>query len=167
MKLQVNRLLLSAFLACMSLGPLGAQVSSAVSGGTEDDITGLYTYLHEGESVQLNVQHGELTGWVTSYGLLESDRETLVDRFFQKAMLEGQNIYFITKPVHGSWVEFKGKVERGEAKSRVQEGFYLLTGMLTEYSTDADHHVSSRQRQAVFKLQANPNADPAEKKNTT
>jgi len=117
-----------------------------------EDISGMYSFLRDDESIQLNVQDGKLSGWVTSFGFLESDRDTLVDRFFQKAWLKDDQVYFITKPIHGCWVEFSGHVERGDVPTRAKEGYFRLVGSLTEYTTDADDKVSARHRDVVFKL---------------
>lgn len=117
-----------------------------------EDVSGMYSFLRDGESIQLNVQDGKLSGWVTSFGFLDSDRDTLVDRFFQKASLKDDQVYFITKPIHGCWVEFAGHVERGDVPTRAKEGYFRLVGSLTEYTTDADDKVSARRRDVVFKL---------------
>jgi len=118
-----------------------------------DDITGMYGFLRDGENIQLNVQNGVLDGWVHTYGMQESDRNIEMDRFFQRASLQGNQIYFITKPLHGAWVEFNGRIERGDAQTRAKEGYYRLVGKLTEYITDAEHNQSARQRDVVFKSQ--------------
>ena len=124
------------------------------SGAIREDISGMYSFLRDGESVQLNLQDGKLSGWVTTYGFLESDKDTLVDRFFKKASLQGDQVYFITKPLHGCWLEFTGRVERSDVPTRAKEGYFRLTGNLTEYTTDADDKVSAKRRDIVFKLAA-------------
>jgi hypothetical protein len=117
-----------------------------------DDITGMYSFLHDSEYIQLNLQNGQLSGWVTTFGFLESDRDTLIDRFFRQAGVHGNDIYFITKPLHGSWIEFSGHVERDpEVHTRAKEGYLRLAGRLTEYTTDEENKVSARTRDAVFK----------------
>ena len=118
-----------------------------------DDITGMYGFLRDGENIQLNVQNGVLDGWVHTYGMQESDRNIEMDRFFQRASLQGNQIYFVTKPLHGAWVEFTGRIERGDVQTRAKEGYYRLIGKLTEYITDAEHNQSARQRDVVFKSQ--------------
>ena len=88
-----------------------------------DDITGMYGFLRDGENIQLNVQNGVLDGWVHTYGMQESDRNIEMDRFFQRASLQGNQIYFVTKPLHGAWVEFNGRIERGDVQTRAKEGY--------------------------------------------
>lgn len=121
-----------------------------------DDVSGVYAFLRDGESIQLNVEHGKLSGWVSSFGFLESDKDTLLDRFFDKASLEGRHVYFISKRIHGCWIEFSGQVARGEGKLRGSEGYYVLTGTLTEYTTDSDVKVSARKREVSFKSAGDP-----------
>ena len=117
-----------------------------------EDISGMYSFLRDGESIQLNLEDGKLSGWVTTYGFLDSDKDTLVDRFFKKASLQGDQVYFITKPLHGCWLEFSGRVERGDAATRAKEGYFRLAGNLIEYTTDAENKVSARRRDVIFKL---------------
>jgi len=138
---------------CAALGHAQSTHRPASAG---DDISGAYAFLHDGESIELNVDHGKLSGWVSSFGFLESDKDTLLDRFFEKASLEGKRVYFISKRIHGCWVEFNGHVERGEGRVRGAEGYYVLTGTLTQYTTDSEVKVSARQRQVVFKSAADP-----------
>ncbi|HTC93096.1 MAG TPA: hypothetical protein VK699_06560 [Terriglobales bacterium] len=121
-----------------------------------DDISGIYSFLREGESVQLNVDHGKLSGWVSSFGFLDSDKDTLLDRFFDKATLQNDHIYFLSRRIHGCWVEFTGRVSHGEGRARGKEGFYVLTGTLTQYTTDAETKVSARQREVIFKSASDP-----------
>jgi hypothetical protein len=136
----------------LTIAAILALLSTSALAAIREDISGMYSFLRDGESIQLNVQDGKLSGWVTSFGFLESDRDTLVDRFFQKASLQNDQVYFITKPIHGCWVEFTGRVERGDGATRAKEGYFRLVGSLTEYTTDADDKVSARHRDVVFKL---------------
>jgi hypothetical protein len=128
--------------------------SLAFAGNPSDDYSGLYSFLHDGESIQLNIQDGRLTGWVSSHGVLESDHDTLLDRFFKEATLEGNQIYFVTKPIHGCWFEFSGRLDRGQARDRSREDYFRMAGTLTEYVTDPDGKVTARKRDAVFKSNA-------------
>jgi len=136
----------------LALLGFAALLCAGAQAAIHEDISGMYSFLRDGESIQLNLQDGKLSGWVTTYGFLESDKDTLVDRFFQKATLRDDQVYFITKPLHGCWLEFTGRVERGEAATRAKEGYFRLSGNLTEYATDADGRVSAKRRDVVFKL---------------
>src|SRR5256885_14765759 len=88
------RKLCFAFLMAALLAP-SAHAKSSLG----DDITGMYGFVSDGENIQLNVQNGVLDGWVHTYGMQESDRNIEMDRFFQRASLQGNQVYFITKPL--------------------------------------------------------------------
>src|ERR1051326_8337434 len=72
----------------------------AVQSTVPDEISGMYTFLREGEFVQITVENGQLSGFVSRYGERESDRDAFLDQFFSKASLAGNHIEFTTKPVH-------------------------------------------------------------------
>lgn len=132
-----------------------AAAVAAPAANPQDDYTGQYNFLRDGEYIQLIVQHGELSGWVTTFGFLDSDRDEKIDRFFKQATLHGTELYFITKPIHGSWLEFSGHIERSrDVATRTKEGYYQLIGTLTEYTSDEQNKVSAQSRQVDFKSQA-------------
>src|SRR2546428_5273353 len=117
-----------------------------------DDYSGMYTFLQDGEFVQVTVEdEGRVTGFVSRYGDLESDRGEFLDQFFKQGKLEGKKLNFTTETVHGVWYDFKGTVERGEGKNAGDEAYYVLKGTLTEYSTDANKKTSSKSREVAFK----------------
>jgi len=121
-----------------------------------DDISGMYSFLKEGEFIQINLEEGRVTGYISRLGDSENDRGVFLDQFFDKAAIKDHEISFTTKPLHGVWFEFKGKYERGSAKSKTEDGYYLLRGTLKEYSTGADKTTASRSREVEFKLLAQP-----------
>lgn len=115
--------------------------------------SGMYSFLKEGEFVQLTVEDGtQLTGFVSRYGDGESDKGAFLDQFFKSGKLEGNRVSFTTETVHGVWFEFKGTVERGEGKSPGDEGYYVLNGTLTQSSTDVNKKTSSHPRDVAFKM---------------
>ena len=117
-----------------------------------DDYSGMYTFLQEGEFVQVTVEdEGRVTGFVSRYGDLDSDRGVFLDHFFKTGKLDGKKLSFTTETVHGVWYDFKGTVERGPGKNPGDEAYYVLKGTLTEYSTDENKKTSSRSRDAAFK----------------
>src|SRR5438034_8006514 len=141
-------LLLSSFLS----GQNTAQ-QSPVPKKPAEDYSGMYAFLRDGEFVQVTVEDaGRLTGFVSRYGDLESDRGAFLDQFFKKAKLDGKKLSFTTDTVHGVWYEFKGTVERGEGKNPGDEAYYVLKGTLTQNSTDVDKKVSSQTRDVLFKV---------------
>ena len=117
------------------------------------NVSGMYTFLREGEFVQVTVEDaGHVTGFVSRYGDGESDKGAFLDQFFKTGKLDANKLTFTTETVHGVWFEFKGTVERGEGKNPGDEAYYVLKGTLTENSTDVDKKVSSRTRDVIFKL---------------
>jgi len=113
--------------------------------------SGMYSFLKEGEFVQLTIEDGQLSGFVSRMGDLDSDRGVFLDQFFDKGKIKGNQVSFVTKPVHGTWFEFDGHVERGSAKTQKEEGYWLLTGTLKEYTSDVERKVSARSRQVNLK----------------
>ena len=52
--------------------------------------SGMYTFLKEGEFVQLTVEDtGQITGFVSRYGDGESDKGAFLDQFFKSGKLTG------------------------------------------------------------------------------
>src|SRR5438094_2228363 len=117
-----------------------------------EDYSGMYSFLQDGEFVQVTVEDaGRLTGFVSRYGDLESDRGAFLDQFFKKAKLDGKKLSFTTDTVHGVWYEFKGTVERGEGKNLGDEAYYVLKGTLLQYTTDANKKTLAKSREVSFK----------------
>jgi hypothetical protein len=103
------------------------------------DITGLYSFLRSGETVQINVQpDGRVSGYVSRMADGESDRGQMLDMMFERASLNGNRLEFRTRKIHGVWFEFRGTVERGNAQTRDDEGYYLFRGTLTTVKEDVN-----------------------------
>ncbi len=116
------------------------------------DYSGMYGFLRDGEFVQVTVEdQGRVTGFVSRYGDLESDRGAFLDQFFKQGKLQGNKLTFTTETVHGIWFEFHGTVERGEGKKAGDEAYYVLRGTLIEYSTDDAKKTTSRSREVALK----------------
>jgi hypothetical protein len=115
--------------------------------------SGMYTFLKEGEFVQVTVEDtGHVTGFVSRFGDGESDKGAFLDQFFKSGKLEENRLSFTTEIVHGVGFEFKGTVERGEGKNRGDEGYFVLKGTLTESASDVNKKVTSHSREVVFKM---------------
>lgn len=115
--------------------------------------SGMYTFLKEGEFVQVTVEdEGRVTGFVSRYGDGESDKGAFLDQFFKTAKLEDSKLSFTTDIVHGVFFDFKGTVERGEGKNPGDEAYFVLKGTLTENSSDTNKKVTSHAREVVFKM---------------
>lgn len=149
-------------LAALATAQQAPASKAAPAKSYEDDVSGMYTFLEEGEFVQINVTPAEaakekgprgnvVTGFVSRFGDTESDKGAFLDQFFSKGTLYGSELTFTTKPVHGVWFEFKGKLERGAAKTRAQEGYYVIRGTLKRFTTDANKKTTSQSREATFK----------------
>ena len=144
--LPVILLLASALLGAQSTPP------SAPAGKPAENYSGMYSFLQDGEFVQLNVEDAnQVTGFISRYGDLESDHGQFLDHFFKPSMLDGRKLSFTTETVHGVWYEFKGNIERGPGKNPGDEAYYLLKGTLTQYSTDSNKKPSSKSREVSFK----------------
>jgi len=128
-----------------------AAQAPAVQASVSDEISGMYTFLREGEFVQITVENGKLSGFVSRYGERDSDRDVFLDQFFSKASLAGSHMDFTTKPIHGTWYEFSGDVNRGDAKTPDKEGYWMIRGTLKQYDQDESGQVSAKSRQITMK----------------
>jgi len=141
-----------ACFVCLAFLPMTAQQDKAPAPLPGSEYSGMYSFLREGEFVQVTVEdHGRVTGFISRYGDLESDRGAFLDHFFKQGKLEGNKLTFATETVHGIWFEFRGTIERGEGKKADDEAYYLLKGTLTEYSIDDAKKTSSRSREVALK----------------
>lgn len=132
--------------ASASSGDPSAQKSS-------QEWSGMYTFLQEGEFVQLTVEdQGQVTGFVSRYGDGQSDKGAFLDQFFRSAKLDGNKLAFTTEVVHGVWFDFKGSIDRGAGKNPGDEAYYVLKGALIESSADANKKVSTQVRDVVLKM---------------
>jgi hypothetical protein len=116
------------------------------------EFSGMYNFLKEGEFVQVSVEEaGRVTGFVSRFGDLDSDKGAFLDQFFKTGKLDGNTLTFTTEVVHGIGYEFKGAIERGEGKKPGDEAYYVLKGTLTETLTDSNKKTSSKSREVAFK----------------
>ena len=125
------------------------------------EYSGMYSFLQEGEFVQLDFQpEGKLGGFVSRYGTLESDKGAFLDQFIKSGSYKGHGLSFTTAPVHGVWYDFKGHLDRGPGKTLADEGYYVVAGTLTEYTQDANKKTSARSREVNFKSFPQDEAPP-------
>ncbi len=116
-----------------------------------NDPSGMYSFLREGEFVQLTVDEGKLSGYVSRFGDTESDKGQFIDQFFDKASLDGDRLAFNTKTVHGTWYEFTGVITKTPDKQPAQEAYRVIKGTLIQHMTDANKVDKPRQREVEFK----------------
>jgi len=115
--------------------------------------SGMYTFLKEGEFLQVTVEDGgSVTGYISRYGDGDSDKGAFLDQFFKNGKLEGNKLTFTTEIVHGVGFEFQGTVERGEGKNPGDEAYFVLKGTLTENISDATKKVTPHSRPVVLRM---------------
>lgn len=159
--LVVASLLLSLNLVAQT----GTQQAPPAPAKPAEDYSGLYFFLQDGESLQLNIEEGtKVTGFIQRYGGTETDRGMLLDHFFKDGKLDGKNLIFSTKTVHGVWYEFKGTVERGDGKKPGDEAYYVLKGTLIQSDIDPQQKTTTKSRDVVFKAFPQNLDGPPEKK---
>jgi|SRR5208282_2157744 len=115
--------------------------------------SGMYTFLKEGEFVQLTVEDdGHITGFISRFGDGNSDTGAFLDQFFKNAKLDGNKLSFTTDLVHGVSFDFKGTVARGEGKNPGDEAYFVLQGTLVENTSDVNKKVTSHSQDVAFKM---------------
>ena len=118
---------------------------------SSNDISGTYSFLREGEFVQVTVDEGRVSGYVSRFGDSDSDKGQIVDQFFDKALLQGDRLSFNTKVVHGVWYDFSGAVSIAPGRKPGEEGYRIIKGTLVQHATDASGTEKAMQRQVDFK----------------
>jgi hypothetical protein len=133
------------------LSVISAAPQSAPS--STDDYSGMYTFLREGEFLQVTVEEdGKVSGFISRFGDSESDKKEFLDQFFESGKLDSSHLTFTTKNVHGTWFTFAGTVGRGTGKKPEEEGYYVIRGTLNRFTTAADkNNASQDSRRVEFK----------------
>ena len=148
------KMLISVSLVLLGLVVANAQIvfQNAGSQAPAENYSGMYSFMQDGEFVQISVEEeGRVTGFISRFGDLDSDRGAFLDHFFKQGKLEGKRLTFTTETVHGVWYDFKGSFERGQGKNAGDEAYYILKGTLTQSSTDSNKKTSSKSREVAFK----------------
>jgi hypothetical protein len=156
----VGTMLLSVIL-CAGLGVAQTKSAARDKAATQSktqaapptlaDVSGTYSFLRDGELLEFNLRDDKVIGDVQRLGSSDADRGVMLTHFFDKAALDGNRLEFTTRTVHGVHYGFKGKIERGEGKTRAEEDYYRIVGTLTEYTSDAKKKISARKREVTFK----------------
>jgi hypothetical protein len=145
------RFVVGFLLALTSLAAAQTGSSTPPSQAVEN-YSGTYSFLRDGEFVQVTVEEeGRVTGYVSRLGDSDTDRDAVLDHFFKEGKLDNKKLSFTTVTVHGTSYEFQGTVERGEGKNVGDEAYYVLKGALTVNSTDAQKKATSQLRDVMFK----------------
>ncbi len=117
-----------------------------------DDYSGMYTFLQEGEFVQLTMEdNGTVTGFVSRYKDGEANNHPFIDHFFKQGKLDGKKLSFATETVENISYEFKGTIERGDGKKPDDEAYYVMKGVLTQSQIEADKKTSTKSQSVEFK----------------
>jgi hypothetical protein len=143
-------------LATRAQGKPVQQEPPAIVPHAAEDISGMYSFLKEGEFLQITLEKDAVTGYISRMGETDSDGGVFLDQFFAKADVQGHDVSFTTRQLHGMWYEFSGKFAHGTGKTKADDGYYVLRGTLKELSTNPDKTVSTRSREVLFKLLAQP-----------
>jgi hypothetical protein len=118
----------------------------------QEDYSGMYSFLREGEFVQITIEDGgKVSGFISRFGDSDSDKDTFLDQFFESGKLEGKHLRFTTKQVHGTWYTFDGNFGHGAGKSPEEEGYYVLRGTLTRFKTDVDKKTMQQAQRVELK----------------
>jgi hypothetical protein len=138
-------------LALLILGLSNSLIAQTIPTPPTENYSGMYTFLQEGEFVQVTVEDtARVTGFVSRYENPDSDHKSFVDQFFKQGKLDGNKLTFSTEPVHGLWFEFAGTVDRGQGKTQADDAYHVIKGKLTDFHTAADKKISSNSRDVVF-----------------
>jgi len=131
----------------------GEPASAAQESKPGKRYSGMYSFLKDGEFVQITVEDdGRVTGFISRYGDGESDKGAFLDQYFRSGKLDGSKLTFSTETVHAVWFDFKGTVERGEGKNPGDEAYYMLKGTLTDNTSDARKKVTANSQDVVLKM---------------
>jgi hypothetical protein len=143
------RSLLTLFLLLLPLLSAAPQSPPPATG----DYSGMYTFLREGEFLQVTVEEqGKITGFISRFGDSDTDKNEFLDQFFESGKLDSSHLTFTTKNVHGTWFTFDGTLGRGAGKKPEEEGYYLIRGTLIRFRSDADKkNTSQDSRRVEFK----------------
>lgn len=131
-------------------GPSAAQ-QAGKGNADPNDISGAYSFLREGEILQLTVEDGKLSGYISRFGDSDSDKDQFIDQFFDKTSLEGDRLSFNTKTVHGVSYEFSGVITTASGKKPGEEGYRVIRGKLIRHAVDAHGATKNMERQVEFK----------------
>jgi hypothetical protein len=146
-----RNLVVAAVLSAVLLSSSAVIFAQASTPPVSSDLSGMFTFLREGEFVQLTVEDGQLSGFVSRFGDSDTDKGEFIDQFFEKASIQGEHLTFKTKTVHAVWYEFDGTLTTVAAKQKGDEGYRVLRGKLTMHTADAKGADHASERTVEFK----------------
>jgi hypothetical protein len=117
-----------------------------------DDYSGMYTFLRDGEFIQVTVEEeGKVSGFISRFGDSDADKNEFLDQFFESGKLDTSHLTFTTKNVHGTWFTFDGMVGRGTGKKPEEEGYYVIRGTLNRFRDADKKNTTQDSRRVEFK----------------
>lgn len=132
--------------------PLSFAAAQQATPPLSADYSGMYSFLKDGEFIQITIEEkGAVSGFISRYGDSESDKGVFLDQFFKSGTTDGTKLSFTTESVHGVWFTFEGAFARGSAKTPQDDGYLIVRGTLTRFSSNADKKITSQARQVEFK----------------
>jgi hypothetical protein len=99
------------------------------------DASGEYLLDEKGSIVEVTIDQGYLTGYVTKSADALADKDIPLTYYFDQAQVRGSRITFSTHEVHGLRYSFDGVIVRGDSQTRLVDGFYKLKGAWTTHNT--------------------------------
>lgn len=117
-----------------------------------EDYSGMYSFLKDGEFLQVTIESdGAVSGFISRFGDSASDKGSFIDQFFKSGKAQGKVVNFTTESVHGVWFTFEGSFDGGPGKKPDDEAYYVLSGTLTRFTSDAEKKTLSQARQVEFR----------------
>ena len=141
----------SCIVLILMLTTVASAQTPTVPTSQANDLSGMFTFLHDGEFVQLTVEDGQLSGFVSRFGDTDSDKGQFIDHFFDKTSLQGSHLTFSTKTIHAVWYEFDGTLTTTPGKQKGEEAYRVLTGKLTLHKADSNGREAVSERTVEFK----------------
>lgn len=110
-----------------------AKIPSHSRSTLPEDAFGEYEWGRRGDVIEIALDGGGLSGYISRFGDSESDNGTPLTFFFDRVSARERQVGFTTRQIHGIWYAFEGTIVRGPGLDRGDEGFYLLQGTLTTH----------------------------------
>jgi hypothetical protein len=132
-------------------GEPGSANSASQASSLPSDVWGEYEFDHTSESIELDLDRNRLSGYISRLGDAETDNNTPLTFFFDQSVIDGDEISFQTRVLHGIWYSFRGTIVRGDGKARGDEGYYVLRGVLAMH-----HPESGRDKSADETIERRP-----------
>jgi hypothetical protein len=93
------------------------------------EASGEYMLDEAGSVVQITIENGVLSGYISRF----VDASSSLTYLFDRTTIHATRLTFTTSQVHGIWYSFEGTIVRGDARTVNENGFYRLTGAWVEH----------------------------------